>query len=229
MYWLIHPQIHLIIFQDVYWTVIVFLLQACCDNELLRGHMMSWLSTLHEKCFVQTILMLKILGRSNFYRWYSKEQNDWEGPVLKWSIHLSFKRCIITRDEQNLPPSNVFKIYFWLCFVFIAEHRLPSSCSFQALEHGLCSCGAQALLPCGMNLPLTRWNPCPCTSRWILNHRWWGGDVYLFSHARLFVTCMDYRPPGFSIHGILQTRILGLHFLLHLTAGLPVSPQIFIS
>ena len=48
----------------------------------------------------------------------------------------------------------------------------------------------------------------PWISRWILNHRWWGGDVYSFSHARLFVTLMDCSRPGFSIHGILQARIL---------------------
>ena len=32
--------------------------------------------------------------------------------------------------------------------------------------------------------------------------------VCLLTHVRLFTTPMDYSPPGSSIHGILQTRIL---------------------
>ena len=38
--------------------------------------------------------------------------------------------------------------------------------------------------------------------------------VRVLGHVQLFMTPMDHSPPGSSVHGIFQARILGLHFLL---------------
>ena len=52
----------------------------------------------------------------------------------------------------------------------VAGHGL-SSCSSEALEHRLSSCGAQVLFPRGMwDLPGQGIKPVSCTGRWILYH-----------------------------------------------------------
>ena len=45
-----------------------------------------------------------------------------------------------------------------------------------------------------MNLPIY-----PLPAVWVLSH---------FTCIRVFATPMGYSPPGFSVHGILQARIL---------------------
>lgn len=45
-----------------------------------------------------------------------------------------------------------------------------SCCRAWALGHTASVVVARALLPCGMESSGIRTNPCPCTSRWILDH-----------------------------------------------------------
>ena len=132
------------------------------------------------------------------------------------------QRTTIFQTKHTLKKS----IYFWLCWIFVAEHRLSpvaasgsyspvawhglqslwasvaaalrlSSCSSQALECRLRSCGTPAQLPCSM---------------WDLLGP--GTEVVSATLAGRFITT---RPLGTLRHTLKRQPLTGLMYVIKIT------------